>query len=80
MSEKAERDKKAVTTLYAELNRFGQNGEHERAIKTANKSKNFNLKLTYGSLLMTFKYYSFKFGSSRVFGFLLQSCVSYRIV
>jgi signal recognition particle subunit SRP72 len=40
MSEKAERDKKAITTFYAELNRFGQNGEYERAIKAANKILN----------------------------------------
>lgn len=39
MSEKAERDKKAIATFYAELNRFGQNGEYERAIKAANKSE-----------------------------------------
>ncbi|KAJ9578829.1 hypothetical protein L9F63_004933 [Diploptera punctata] len=26
-----------LTTLYVELNRFGQNGEYERALKTANK-------------------------------------------
>ncbi|KAJ3642145.1 hypothetical protein Zmor_024954 [Zophobas morio] len=40
MSEKAERDKKAIATFYAELNRFGQNGEYERAIKTSNKILN----------------------------------------
>ncbi|XP_044271947.1 signal recognition particle subunit SRP72 [Tribolium madens] len=40
MSEKAERDKKAITSFYAELNRFGQNGEYERAIKAANKILN----------------------------------------
>jgi hypothetical protein len=28
-----------MSTLYVELNRFGQNGEYERALKTANKSK-----------------------------------------
>ncbi|RZC41332.1 signal recognition particle subunit SRP72 [Asbolus verrucosus] len=40
MSEKAERDKKAITSYYSELNRFGQNGEYERAIKAANKILN----------------------------------------
>jgi hypothetical protein len=29
-----------LSNLYIELNRFGQNGEYERALKTANKSKN----------------------------------------
>lgn len=29
----------AIRTHYAELNKFGQNGEYEKAIKTANKSK-----------------------------------------
>jgi len=28
-----------LSNLYIELNRFGQNGEYERALKTANKSK-----------------------------------------
>jgi hypothetical protein len=28
-----------LSGLYVELNRFGQNGEYERALKTANKSK-----------------------------------------
>lgn len=28
-----------LSALYVELNRFGQNGEYERALKTANKSK-----------------------------------------
>lgn len=28
-----------LSALYAELNKFGQNGEYERALKTANKSK-----------------------------------------
>jgi hypothetical protein len=28
-----------LSNLYVELNRFGQNGEYERALKTANKSK-----------------------------------------
>jgi hypothetical protein len=27
-----------LSALYVELNRFGQNGEYERALKTANKS------------------------------------------
>jgi hypothetical protein len=28
-----------LSNFYIELNRFGQNGEYERALKTANKSK-----------------------------------------
>lgn len=28
-----------LPTLYSELNRFGESGEFERALKTANKSK-----------------------------------------
>lgn len=28
-----------LSALYAELNKFGQNGEYERALKAANKSK-----------------------------------------
>lgn len=29
----------AIRSHYAELNKFGQNGEYEKAIKTANKSE-----------------------------------------
>lgn len=29
-----------LTSLYVDLNKFGQNGEYERALKVANKSKN----------------------------------------
>lgn len=29
----------AIRTHYTELNKFGQNGEYEKAIKTANKSE-----------------------------------------
>jgi hypothetical protein len=28
-----------LSTLYAELHKLGQNGEYERALKTANRSK-----------------------------------------
>lgn len=31
-----------LSSAFAELNRYGQNGDHERALKTANKSKFFN--------------------------------------
>lgn len=35
-------DKEAtIRTHYAELNKFGQNGEYEKAIKAANKSELF---------------------------------------
>ena len=34
-----------LSTLYAELNRSGRNGEYERALKTANRSK--FIKLSY---------------------------------
>jgi hypothetical protein len=36
-----------LSALYVELNRFGQNGEYERALKTANKSKATRV-LAYG--------------------------------
>ena len=31
----------AIRSHYAELNKFGQNGEYEKAIKAANKSESF---------------------------------------
>lgn len=31
----------AIRALYTELNKFGQNGEFEKAIKSANKSEIF---------------------------------------
>jgi hypothetical protein len=34
----------SLSALYVELNRFGQNAEYERALKTANKS-NINAKI-----------------------------------
>lgn len=37
MTEKTAKEK-TIATQYAELNRFGQNGEYERALKAANKS------------------------------------------
>jgi len=40
----------SLSALYVELNRFGQNGEYERALKTANKSK-VNTTLLYGILV-----------------------------
>lgn len=39
-----------LSALYVELNRFGQNGEYERALKTANKSK-VTCVLVYGSVV-----------------------------
>lgn len=45
MTEKTAKEK-TITSQYAELNRFSQNGEHERALKAANKSKLTTL--TYG--------------------------------
>lgn len=30
---------KSLATAYLELHRFGQNGEYDRALKTANRSK-----------------------------------------
>lgn len=38
MTEKPSREK-TIAVQYAELNRFAQNGEFERALKAANKSK-----------------------------------------
>lgn len=32
----------AIRTHYGELNKFGQNGEYEKAIKAANKSELFS--------------------------------------
>lgn len=42
MSKDAHKDQ-AVKVLYAELNKYGQNGEFEKAIKTANRSKIFHV-------------------------------------
>jgi hypothetical protein len=39
-----------LSALYVELNRFGQNGEYERALKTANKSKVTRV-LVYGIIV-----------------------------
>lgn len=33
-----------LSSLYAELNKQGQNGEYDRALKTANRSK-YNIQL-----------------------------------
>lgn len=38
MTERTTKEK-TIATHYAELNRFGQNGEYERALKSANKSE-----------------------------------------
>lgn len=45
MTEKTAKEK-TISIQYAELNRFGQQGDYERALKAANKSK----------LLITFLY------------------------
>jgi hypothetical protein len=39
-----------MSAFYVELNRFGQNGEYERALKTANKSKATHV-LVYGIIV-----------------------------
>lgn len=40
MNEKSSKEK-TIAMQYAELNKFGQNGEFERALKAANKSNTF---------------------------------------
>ena len=39
MSRDAAHKEQTLKALYAELNKLGQNGEYEKAIKTANKSE-----------------------------------------
>lgn len=39
MSRDAAHKEQTLKVLYAELNKLGQNGEYEKAIKTANRSK-----------------------------------------
>lgn len=39
MSSKASTKEATIRSLYGELNKFGQNGEYEKALKIANKSK-----------------------------------------
>lgn len=39
MAQSAASAANSLPTLYSELNRFGESGEFERALKTANKSK-----------------------------------------
>lgn len=50
MVEKTAKEK-TIATQYAELHKFGQSEEYERALKAANKSKKYNLHCgTYGCL------------------------------
>lgn len=47
-----------VHSLYAELNKFGQNGEYEKALKTANKSKLYIFYFSF--MFVTIKLFNLK--------------------
>lgn len=51
MAEKTAKEK-TISTQYAELHKFSQNEEYERALKAANKSKQH---LTYKHIWIVFK-------------------------
>lgn len=74
MAEKTSREK-TIAATYAEIQRCDQNGEFERALKAANRSKNPQVSLHFinhcnGAIS------SSSYGATRTAGFPLQNRVS----